>query len=130
MWGCRLGAIIHHTRTDRNLNGPKNLPVQEGAAIVAFKLVTGGGFDEAGVSKLLHAPGKRGNPACSGTRNLQDNLSDLRAQARFFSHICTSTGGHYPGTRMLGAQKKQMNTYMYIYVYVYMPRESTARSFY
>lgn len=34
------------------------------------------------MSDLLHAPGKRGDPACSGTRNIQDNLSDLRAQAR------------------------------------------------
>lgn len=58
------------------------LSAQEGAAIVAFKLVTGGMFDEQGVSDLLHAPGKRGDPACSGTRNLEDNLSDLRAQAR------------------------------------------------
>lgn len=49
---------------------------------MAFKLVTGGAFDEKGVSDLLHAPGKHGDPACSGTRNLQDNLSDLRAQAR------------------------------------------------
>ncbi|CAM9887417.1 unnamed protein product [Ectocarpus fasciculatus] len=53
---------------------------EEGAAIVAFKLVTMGAFDEKGVSELLHAPGERGDPACSGTRNLQDNLSDLRAQ--------------------------------------------------
>ena len=53
---------------------------QEGAAIVAFKLVTAGVFDERGVTDLLHAPGLRGDPACSGTRNLQDNLSDLRAQ--------------------------------------------------
>ena len=49
---------------------------------MAFKLVTGGIFDEAGVTELLHAPGLRGDPLCSGTRNLQDNLSDLRAQAR------------------------------------------------
>lgn len=55
---------------------------QEGAAIVAFKLVSGGVFNEEGVSELLLAPGKMGNnSACSGTRNLQDNLSDLRAQA-------------------------------------------------
>lgn len=47
---------------------------------MAFKLVTMGVFDEKGVSELLHAPGERGDPACSGTRNLQDNLSDLRAQ--------------------------------------------------
>lgn len=47
---------------------------------MAFKLVTSGVFDEKGVSKLLHAPGERGDKACSGTRNLQDNLSDLRAQ--------------------------------------------------
>lgn len=49
---------------------------------MAFKLVTIGAFDEKGVSQLLRAPGERGNPACSGTRNLQDNLSDLRAQVR------------------------------------------------
>lgn len=50
----------------------------EGAAIVAFKLVQGGVFQEKGMSALLHAPGKlTGN---CGTRNLSDNLSDLRAQ--------------------------------------------------
>ncbi|CAM9353868.1 unnamed protein product, partial [Hapterophycus canaliculatus] len=54
--------------------------LEEGAAIVAFKLVTKGAFDEKGVSELLLAPGERGDKACSGTRNLQDNLSDLRAQ--------------------------------------------------
>eukprot|EP00903_Cladosiphon_okamuranus_P015215 g14063.t1 len=53
---------------------------EEGAAIVAFKLVTMGVFDEEGVTQLLRAPGQRGDPACSGTRNLGDNLSDLRAQ--------------------------------------------------
>ncbi|CAN0475230.1 unnamed protein product, partial [Discosporangium mesarthrocarpum] len=50
----------------------------EGAAIVAFKLVSGGAFDEGGVSALLLAPGEV--EGCSGTRNLADNLSDLRAQ--------------------------------------------------
>lgn len=54
--------------------------MKEGAAIVAFKLVTLGAFDEEGVTQLLKAPGDRGDPKCSGTRNLQDNLSDLRAQ--------------------------------------------------
>eukprot|EP00752_Nemacystus_decipiens_P005177 g4697.t1 len=53
---------------------------EEGAAIVAFKIVSQGTFDEEGVTQLLRAPGERGDPACSGTRNLQDNLSDLRAQ--------------------------------------------------
>lgn len=56
--------------------------MQEGAAIVAFKLVSGGVFDEEGVTALLQAPGKLGNPLCIGTRNLQDNLSDLKAQVR------------------------------------------------
>lgn len=58
---------------------------KEGAAIVAFKLVTLGTFDEDGVTQLLKAPGQRGDPACSGTRNLGDNLSDLRAQVRAFT---------------------------------------------
>ena len=52
--------------------------LQEGAAIIAFKLVEEGLFQEEGISELLHAPGKlQGN---FGTRNLSDNLSDLRAQ--------------------------------------------------
>jgi 5-oxoprolinase (ATP-hydrolysing) len=52
--------------------------VDEGAMIVAFKLVKDGKFQEEGVTELLMAPGKiSGN---SGTRNLRDNLSDLRAQ--------------------------------------------------
>lgn len=52
--------------------------MQEGAAIIAFKLVRDGAFQEAAISELLLAPGKlEGN---FGTRNLQDNLSDLKAQ--------------------------------------------------
>ena len=45
---------------------------EEGAAIVAFKLVTaGGGFEEARITALLQA---------AGARNIPDVLSDLRAQ--------------------------------------------------
>lgn len=51
---------------------------QEGAAIVAFKLVENGAFQEQGISDLLNAPGKI--PGNFGTRNLSDNLSDLKAQ--------------------------------------------------
>ena len=51
---------------------------QEGAAIIAFKLVEHGMFQEQGISELLQAPGKK--PGNHGTRNLSDNLSDLRAQ--------------------------------------------------
>lgn len=53
---------------------------EEGAAIVAFKLVQGGEFQEAGITELLLAPGESGVPGCSGSRNLADSLSDLRAQ--------------------------------------------------
>jgi len=50
----------------------------EGAMIIAFKLVRDGKFQEEGITEILRAPGKlKGN---SGTRNLRDNLSDLRAQ--------------------------------------------------
>ena len=52
--------------------------VQEGAAIVAFKLVEHGEFQEEGISKLLLAPGDLADNY--GTRNLSDNISDLRAQ--------------------------------------------------
>jgi 5-oxoprolinase (ATP-hydrolysing) len=53
---------------------------QEGAAIVSFKLVRQGLFQEQGISELLQAPASSGVPGCCGTRNLSDNLSDLRAQ--------------------------------------------------
>lgn len=53
---------------------------EEGAAIVAFKLVQRGIFMEKGISELLMAPGNLlGN---SGARKLADNLSDLRAQVK------------------------------------------------
>lgn len=51
---------------------------EEGATFKSFFLVRGGHFCEQEVTEALMAPGKiRG---CSGTRNLQDNLSDLKAQ--------------------------------------------------
>eukprot|EP00475_Leptophrys_vorax_P015616 TRINITY_DN21915_c1_g1_i1.p1 TRINITY_DN21915_c1_g1~~TRINITY_DN21915_c1_g1_i1.p1 ORF type:complete len:928 (-),score=223.32 TRINITY_DN21915_c1_g1_i1:60-2681(-) len=43
----------------------------EGAAIMSFKLVTNGQFDEAGITKIL---------VTAGSRCLSDNLSDLKAQ--------------------------------------------------
>ncbi|CEG37397.1 5-oxoprolinase [Plasmopara halstedii] len=57
---------------------------EEGAAIVAFKLVDGkvGEFRESEITDILLQKGRmddRGQP-CIGTRNLRDNLSDLRAQ--------------------------------------------------
>ncbi|KAF5895808.1 5-oxoprolinase, partial [Clarias magur] len=51
---------------------------QEGAAFTSFKLVTEGVFQEQAVTEALLAPARY--PGCSGTRNLHDNLSDLRAQ--------------------------------------------------
>jgi len=57
--------------------------------IVAFKLVRDGKFQEEGITEILQSPGKI--PGNSGTRNLNDNLSDLRAQ------IAANTSG----TRLL-----------------------------
>ncbi|KAH8803506.1 5-oxoprolinase [Xylogone sp. PMI_703] len=52
---------------------------QEGAAIEAEKLVTGGRFNEERMTELLlKIPAQY--EGCSGTRCLEDNLSDLRAQ--------------------------------------------------
>ncbi len=51
---------------------------EEGMNVKSFKLVEGGVFQEEEVTALLMAPGEY--PGCSGTRNLHDNLSDLRAQ--------------------------------------------------
>ena len=55
---------------------------EEGAAILSHKLVARGVFDEAGITELLLAPAALAatHPGCSGTRNLGDNLSDLKAQ--------------------------------------------------
>lgn len=53
---------------------------EEGAAIIAFKLVVDGVFQEAGITELLLLPGTLGIPGCSGSRNLKDCISDLRAQ--------------------------------------------------
>lgn len=39
-------------------------------------------MQESGITDLLMSPGKMADalPGCSGTRNLSDNLSDLKAQ--------------------------------------------------
>ncbi|KAJ7946767.1 5-oxoprolinase [Quillaja saponaria] len=54
---------------------------EEGAAIKAFKLVEKGVFQEEGIVKLLQFPcSDEYEHKITGTRRLQDNLSDLRAQ--------------------------------------------------
>ncbi|KAF8395101.1 hypothetical protein HHK36_019042 [Tetracentron sinense] len=54
---------------------------EEGAAIKAFKLVERGIFQEEGIIKLLQFPcSNESANKIPGTRRLQDNLSDLRAQ--------------------------------------------------
>lgn len=57
---------------------------EEGAAILSFKLVKNGVYQEQGITDLLLAPGllksEKGRPAISGTRALGDNHSDLKAQ--------------------------------------------------
>lgn len=55
----------------------KNLD-EEGAAFLSFKIVERGVFQEEKLVKELTKPGPV--PGSSGTRNLSDNLSDLRAQ--------------------------------------------------
>ncbi|KAK5195886.1 hypothetical protein LTR92_004827 [Exophiala xenobiotica] len=73
----------HHADIGGLLPGsmpPKSTELwQEGAAIEADKIVNNGVFDEARMTELLlHEPAKY--EACSGTRCLADNLSDLKAQ--------------------------------------------------
>ncbi|XP_033609037.1 5-oxoprolinase isoform X3 [Cryptotermes secundus] len=51
---------------------------EEGASFKSFYLVKQGLFNEAELVQALKAPGMV--PGSSGTRNLQDNLSDLKAQ--------------------------------------------------
>ena len=64
---------------------------EEGAAVYSFKLVEDGKFDEAGVTEILMEPGKY--PGNSGSRNLPDNISDLKAQVfihNFFQQVVFS----------------------------------------
>ena len=51
---------------------------QEGASFKSFKIVSKGEFQEEQLRKHLLAPSQ--HPGCSGTRLMQDNLSDLKAQ--------------------------------------------------
>lgn len=51
---------------------------EEGAVFEAFKIVKDGIFKEEELAQRLLEPAKF--PACSGTRCLQDNISDIRAQ--------------------------------------------------
>lgn len=50
----------------------------EGAMIIAFKLVRDGKFQEEGITQVLQSPASI--PGNFGTRNLNDNISDLKAQ--------------------------------------------------
>jgi N-methylhydantoinase B/acetone carboxylase, alpha subunit len=52
--------------------------IEEGASFKSFYLVRRGIFNEAELVAALKAPGMV--PGSSGTRHLQDNLSDLKAQ--------------------------------------------------
>ena len=70
---------------------------EEGAAIVALKLVEGGAFQEAAVSDALLAPGRLGRPAVAGARCLADNLSDLRAQVAANNTVGQKRGGQAAG---------------------------------
>lgn len=51
---------------------------QEGASFKSFLLVENGVFREAEISKKLLTP--TGAKGATGTRNLADNISDLKAQ--------------------------------------------------
>jgi 5-oxoprolinase (ATP-hydrolysing) len=57
---------------------------EEGACIKSFKLVENGNFQEKAVTEILNSPAKIKRDVhelpISGTRNLRDNLSDLKAQ--------------------------------------------------
>lgn len=52
--------------------------IEEGARFQSFKLVSGDVFQEEKLTDLLMQP--KEYPGCSGTRALNDNISDLKAQ--------------------------------------------------
>jgi 5-oxoprolinase (ATP-hydrolysing) len=90
----------------------------EGAMIVAFKLVRGGQFQEEGITEILQAPGKL--PGNFGTRNLRDNLSDLRAQV----------AANNSGIRLLGEliQEHGLNRVQAYMRFIQRNAESSVRS--
>ncbi|KAJ1350267.1 hypothetical protein KIN20_006015 [Parelaphostrongylus tenuis] len=51
---------------------------QEGAAFISFKVVSKGVFQEDLLIEHLQSPGRV--PGCSGSRNLADNIADVKAQ--------------------------------------------------
>ncbi|KAL6786052.1 hypothetical protein ACKKBG_A01200 [Auxenochlorella protothecoides x Auxenochlorella symbiontica] len=59
-----------------------HLLVEEGVAVVSYKLVSHGRFMEEGLRELMLAPGTRPGdpPGVVGSRNLSDVVSDLKAQ--------------------------------------------------
>lgn len=61
--------------------------------VKSVKLVSNGVFQEEGVTELLRAPGKF--PGSSGTRNLHDNLSDLRAQVAANQKVRSLSCGNF-----------------------------------
>jgi 5-oxoprolinase (ATP-hydrolysing) len=82
----------------------------EGAMIIAFKLVRDGKFQEDGITEILNSPGLL--PGNSGTRNLRDNLSDLRAQVaannsgiRLLKELVQECGLHHVEAYMRFIQK-------------------------
>lgn len=88
--GIAPGSMPPHSKTLED----------EGAMIIAFKLVRDGEFQEEGITEILKSPGKI--PGNSGTRNLRDNLSDLRAQVaannsgiRLLQELVQESGLHY-----------------------------------
>lgn len=66
--GITPGSMPPHSKT---LN-------EEGAAFMSFFLVKKGRFREQELTEELHKPGRI--PGSSGTRNLHDNIADLKAQ--------------------------------------------------
>ncbi|KAF5345009.1 hypothetical protein D9758_010436 [Tetrapyrgos nigripes] len=52
---------------------------QEGAQIKSMKLITGGEFKEKEITEIFKAAGQY--PNCESSRRIQDNLTDLQAQA-------------------------------------------------
>ena len=80
---CFYTASRGHHMDIGGLNGTSMPPdsttlYHEGAAIRSFFLVRNEEFDEKGICDLLLEPGT--HEGCTGSRRLEDNISDLKAQ--------------------------------------------------
>lgn len=80
---------------------------EEGAAFMSFKIVENGQFQEEKVTERLMNQPNKSNPLITGSRNLNDNISDFKAQVA-------------ANNRGIMLVKQLIEEYSLVYVQAYM----------